>query len=142
MIRDCLHVPDLRNPLYSLRGHQLQRGCGFIGLHGHGVYVYFPHSVLKVDTSTDCHLRYQALGRTCGLSEVDYIQPTRSTIVGKPTASDVATAPTPPPPLMPTFASHNPKQPNRPPSPQPNIDIDHLQSQIKDYTVSLKDMSR
>ena len=26
LIRDCLHVPDLRNPLYSLRAHQHQRG--------------------------------------------------------------------------------------------------------------------
>ena len=142
LIRDCLHVPDLRNPLYSLRAHQRQRGCGFIGLHGHGVYVYFPHFILEVDTSTDCHLRYQALGRTCGLSEVDYVQSKRPTIVGEHTTSDAAKTPTLPPPLMPTFASHNPKQPPRPPSPQPNIDIDHLQSQIKDYTVSLKDMSR
>ena len=142
LIRDCLHVPDLRNPLYSLRAHQRQRGCGFIGLHGHGVYVFFPHFILEVDTSTDCHLRYQALGRTCGLPEVDYVQPKRPLIVGEHTASEAAKTPTLPPPLMPTFASHNPKQPPRPPSPQPNIDIDHLQSQIKDYTVSLKDMSR
>ena len=40
LIRDCLHVPDLRNPLYSLRAHQRQRGCGFIGLHGHGVSMF------------------------------------------------------------------------------------------------------
>jgi len=82
LIRDCLHVPDLRNPLYSLRAHQRQRGCGFIGLHGHGVYVYFPNFVLEVDTSTDCHLRYQALGRACGLSEVDYVQPNVLMLLG------------------------------------------------------------
>eukprot|EP00970_Alexandrium_tamarense_P002243 scaffold324_cov188-Alexandrium_tamarense.AAC.2 len=31
MVRNCLHVPALRNPLYSLRSHLLQKGCGFIG---------------------------------------------------------------------------------------------------------------
>ena len=31
LIRDVLHVPDLRKPLYSLRAHMMQRGCGFLG---------------------------------------------------------------------------------------------------------------
>ena len=32
LIRECLHVPALCNPLYSLRAHQRQHGCGFIGM--------------------------------------------------------------------------------------------------------------
>ena len=32
LIRECLHVPALCNPLYSLRSHQRQHGCGFIGM--------------------------------------------------------------------------------------------------------------
>ena len=45
-IRDCLHVPDLRNPLYSLRAHQRQRGCGFIGMYGLGMHVFFPNFIM------------------------------------------------------------------------------------------------
>ena len=146
LVRDCLHVPDLRNPLYSLRAHQRQRGCGFLGIHGHGVFVYFPHFVLEVDTTTDCHLRYQPLGRTCGLSEVDYVQPKRPTLIGAPTASDAATTPVTIPPdaidTMPTYVNHNPKQPPRPSSPTNVIEIDDIQSNIKDFSVSLKDLSR
>ena len=36
LIGKCLHIPDLRNPFYSLRAHQRQRGCGFIGMYGLG----------------------------------------------------------------------------------------------------------
>ena len=32
VVQNALHVPDLRGPLYSLRAHLLQPGCGFIGL--------------------------------------------------------------------------------------------------------------
>jgi hypothetical protein len=75
LIRDCLHVPDLRNPLYSLRAHQRQRGCGFIGMYGLGMHVFFPTFIMEVDTATDCHLHYAPLGRTCGLPDLDYVQP-------------------------------------------------------------------
>jgi hypothetical protein len=37
LIRDCLHIPALRHPLYSLRAHQRQHGCGFIGMHDLGM---------------------------------------------------------------------------------------------------------
>ncbi len=56
LIRDCLHVPDLRNPLYSLRAHQRQRGCGFIGMYGLGMHVFFPTFIIEVNTMTNCHL--------------------------------------------------------------------------------------
>jgi hypothetical protein len=43
LIRECPHVPDLRNQqLYSLQVHQHQRGCGFIGMFGLGMHVFFP----------------------------------------------------------------------------------------------------
>ena len=110
------------------------------------MFVYFPHFVLEVDTTTDCHLRYQPLGRTCGLSEVDYVQPKRPTLIGAPTASDAATTPVTIPPdaidTMPTYVNHNPKQPPRPSSPTNVIEIDDIQSNIKDFSVSLKDLSR
>jgi hypothetical protein len=77
LIRDCLHVPALRNPLYSLCAHQCQHGCGFIriGMHGLGMYVFFPSFIVKVDTATNCHLSYAPIGRTSTLSFMDYVQP-------------------------------------------------------------------
>ena len=36
LIRHVLHVPALRVPLYSLRAHLRQRGCGFCGQPRHG----------------------------------------------------------------------------------------------------------
>ncbi len=62
LIRDCLPIPDLCNPLYSLRAHQRQRGCGFIGMFGLGFHVFFPTLILEVDTATDCHLAYALVG--------------------------------------------------------------------------------
>jgi hypothetical protein len=62
LIRHVLHVPLLLVPLYSLRAHLRQRGCGFVGSHDTGMHVYFPGLVLSVDTSTDCHLTYEPLG--------------------------------------------------------------------------------
>ncbi len=58
LIRECLHVPTLCNPLYSLRTHQRQHGCGFISMQGLGMYVFFPSFIVEVDTATDCHLSY------------------------------------------------------------------------------------
>jgi hypothetical protein len=75
LIRDCLHIPDLRHPLYSLRAHQCQCGCGFIGMFGLGMHVFFPSFILEVDTATDCHLQYVPVGRMAQLSDLDYVQP-------------------------------------------------------------------
>ncbi len=73
LICDCLHVPDLRHPLYSLRAHQRQRGCGFIGMFGLGMHVFFPLFILEVDTATDCHLQYVPIGRMAQLLDLDYV---------------------------------------------------------------------
>jgi hypothetical protein len=75
LIQDCPHVPDLRNPLYSLLAHQQQRGCGFIGIYGLGMHVFFPMFIVKVYTATDCHLQYAPIGREAGLADLDYVQP-------------------------------------------------------------------
>jgi hypothetical protein len=75
LIRNVLHVPGLRVPLYSLRAHLRQFGCGFLGSHETGMHVYFPGVVLTVDTSSDCHLSYEPLGKTSALSSLHYVQP-------------------------------------------------------------------
>jgi hypothetical protein len=75
LVRNVLHVPGLVVPLYSLRAHCLQRGCGFIGASGVGILVYFPSFVLRVDTSKDCHLAFESLGRSASLDTLHYVQP-------------------------------------------------------------------
>jgi hypothetical protein len=75
LIRNVLHVPVLHIPVYSLRAHVRQRGCGFVGSYKTGMHVYFPGVVLSVDTSTDCHLSYAPLGKLAPLSILHYVQP-------------------------------------------------------------------
>jgi hypothetical protein len=63
LIRDCLHVPTLCNPLYSLWAHQRLHGCGFIGMHHQlGMYVFFPSFIVEVNIATDCYLTYEPIG--------------------------------------------------------------------------------
>ena len=75
LVWNALHVPRLVVPLYSLRAHCLQRGCGFIGASGVGILVYFHSFVLTVDTSKDCHLAFESLGRSALLDILHYVQP-------------------------------------------------------------------
>ena len=62
-------------PLYSLRAHLHQLGCVFLGSYETVMHVYFPGVVLTVDTSSDCHLSYELLGKTAPLSSLHYVQP-------------------------------------------------------------------
>jgi hypothetical protein len=62
LIRHVLHVPGLAVPLYSLRTHVTQCGCGFLGTKESGFLVYFPTFVLSVDTVVNCHLLFDPLG--------------------------------------------------------------------------------
>jgi hypothetical protein len=39
LVRNALHVPGLVVPLYSLRTHITQHGCGFIGASGVGILI-------------------------------------------------------------------------------------------------------
>jgi hypothetical protein len=75
LIRNVLHVPALRVPLYSLCAHFCQRVCSFVGSFDTGMHVYFPGVVLSVDMSTDCHLSYKPLGKSAPLSSLHYDQP-------------------------------------------------------------------
>ena len=75
LIRHVLHVPELCVPLYSLRAHLRQSGCGFVGSHETGLHVYFPGIVLTVDMSSDCHLAYKPLGKPAPLLTLHYGQP-------------------------------------------------------------------
>jgi hypothetical protein len=71
LIQNFLHVPALRNPLYSLRANQPQHGCGFLEMHNLGIYIFFPTFIVEVDTATDCHLSYEPIGRSGTLPSLD-----------------------------------------------------------------------
>jgi hypothetical protein len=120
LIRDCLHVPDLRNPLYSLHAHQRQRGCCFIGMFGLGMHVFFPMFLLEVNTDTDCHLQYVPIGQGARLPDLDYVQPKLAPkTLAPPNAATTQLAPAPATiepdddsDTQPSFASHWPKRPS------------------------------
>ena len=99
LVRNVLHVPGLAVPLYSLRKHVTQRGCGFIGTEESGFLVYFPKFVLSVDTAVDSHLSYAPLGRSAPLETLDYVQPRCPPVVYPseigPAVSHVTLAPLP-----------------------------------------------
>jgi hypothetical protein len=75
LVRNALHVPGLAVPLYSLRAHLKQHGCGFLGTFEAGMLVYFPQFVLSVDTSSNCHLSSESLGQAAPLNTLHYVQP-------------------------------------------------------------------
>ncbi len=144
LIRECLHVLKLRNPLYSLWAHQQQCGCVFIGMYSLGIHVFFPSFIMEVNTAMDCHLHYKPIRRACCLADLNYVQPNYAT---DQSASATATTPVKcPAKIKPdndpadllTFAPHWPK---RPPSPQyQSIAMSLLPPSTN--TKSLKDLDR
>ncbi len=106
LIHNVLHVAALRVPLYSLRAHLRQRGCGFVGSFDTGMHVYFPGVVLSVDMSTDCHLSYEPLGKSAHLFSLHYVQPRCAPVhyPAKGSAFRAGAAPASPPALCPSDA--------------------------------------
>jgi hypothetical protein len=94
--------PGLAVPLYSLRTHITQQGCGFIGTCESGFLVYFPTFVLSVDTAIDCHLSFDPLGRSAPLATLHYVQPRCSPAVypSEVSPSTSTAAPSPASPVM------------------------------------------
>jgi hypothetical protein len=153
LVRNVLHVPSLSKPLYSLRAHLNQPGCGFIGTYDSGFHVYFPSFILSVDTSSDCHLSYKSLGRSVQRSDLEYHQPkcppnlypseqahaasnTKLNVVNV-VEDEVVPAPSNPadedeeelPPGQ-WFYSHTPKQPPKPKLTLTRSDIETLATNI------------
>jgi hypothetical protein len=139
LIQNCLHVSDLRNALHSICAHQRQHRCGFLGMYGLGMYVFFPTFILEVDTATDCHLQYAPLGRTTTLAALDYVQPKfvhdNSALVA---VTLLATIKPEDNIDLPSYTSHYPKKP--PPPPTPMYDLSNLPP--PEYSISLKDLDK
>ncbi len=140
LIWDCLHVPMLHNLLYSLRAHQQrQKGCGFLGIYGMGMFVFFPLFILKVDTAVSCHLSYELLDCLASLSLLNYLQPILTILASMTTAPLLAPAHIEPDDdklIVPTFASHWPKKPPRPAL--TNIDLNLIPPLT--FSVKLQDL--
>jgi hypothetical protein len=75
LVGNALHIPNLVVTLYILHIHLTQCGCSFYGAYEGGMLVCFPTFVLTVDTSTDCLLSYEPLGRCAPLNTLHYVQP-------------------------------------------------------------------
>jgi len=114
-------------------------------MSGLGMHVFFPSFIIEVDTSTDCHLLYEPIGRAARLADLDYVQPKYLVDIS---ASSSATAlsirlpamiePDGTPDDLPNFTSHWPKRPHSPVLPP--IDMSLLPPST--YTKSLKNLDR
>ena len=84
LIRNALHVPGLRAPLYSLRRHRLMAGCGYFSHFEIGSYILFPDFVIKVDDSKDNLISFKSIGLS-KVNQLDYAEPrTISTTAARP----------------------------------------------------------
>ena len=74
-VRNALHVPDLRQPLYSLRKHKSMPGCGTFSHSDVGSLILFPNFILDIDDSIDNIITYKSIGRQQPIYLSDYIEP-------------------------------------------------------------------
>jgi len=58
-VRNALHVPNLRQPLYSLRKHKTMPGCGTFSHNDVGSFILFPLFVLRIDDTIDNIVTYK-----------------------------------------------------------------------------------
>jgi hypothetical protein len=147
LVRNVLRVPGHAVPLYSLRTHATQRGCGFMGAEESGFLVYFPDFVLSVDTAMDSHLSFDPAGRSAPLSTLHYVQP-RSPPATYPYASlpALSTAlPLPAPPAVieddDANSAHGDASSTASSSPSPTPTLSDLSSTLQDLAVAVQCLS-
>ena len=141
LVRNALHVPGLAMPLYSLKAHIQQPGCGFIGTNDAGMLVYFPSFVLSADTSSDCTLSYEPFGWSAPLSTLHYVQPRCRPLLypskNSPSSKTVSKTPA----LIeddPSVVNSDPPvvQSVRLPLP-PSVNLSHIASQLQSISASV-----
>ena len=74
IVWNCLHVPALRSPLYSLCRHKYVPECGTFSHYDAGSYILFPNFALQVDNSYDNTISYKSI-RCLTCSCLDYAEP-------------------------------------------------------------------
>ena len=121
-----MHVPALREPLYSLRKHKSMPGCGTFSFYNVGSYILFPNFALRIDDSDDNMVSYRSIGRS-PIQQLDYAEPraNRSTTNSPniPLATPTA-IPTSDPHVIPSDESISPADPTSIPSSQPTDESD------------------
>ena len=65
-VPDCLHIPSLSSPLYSIRHHRRYAGCAFIA-DNDGCTLTFPDFIVPVDDSKDCLISIQPVPPNSGV---------------------------------------------------------------------------
>ena len=75
ILRRCLHVPGLHNPLYSLRKHRKMPGYGTYSDYDHGAFILFPRFTLQIDDSVNNFISYEPIGRSDPHVSIDYCEP-------------------------------------------------------------------
>eukprot|EP00957_Ditylum_brightwellii_P096542 7352532-Ditylum_brightwellii.AAC.1 len=65
-VPDCLHIPSLSSPLYSIRHHCRYAGCAFIA-DNDGCTLTFPDFIVSVDDSKDCLISIQPVPPNSGV---------------------------------------------------------------------------
>ena len=99
ILKDVLHVPSLRCPLFSVRCHRRFLGCSFLADNS-GTFLSFPSFIIPVDDSTDCvvsghsaptnqliHFDARVAGCTCAVSDNTRHRASRRPIVSSKTVT-------------------------------------------------------
>ena len=63
LLRNAMHMPTMKQPLYSLTRHYLHPGCGIYADRKVGTMILFPTFVIKADNPADCLVSYSPIGR-------------------------------------------------------------------------------
>ena len=74
LVCNALHVPDLTDPLYSLRQHCFMEGCSFFSQYDSGAFLLFPSFSIKIDDSVDCLLNFKPIGLAKS-KPIEYAEP-------------------------------------------------------------------
>jgi hypothetical protein len=90
-VRNALHVPGLRQPLYSLRKHKTMPGCGTFSHSDVGSFILFPTFVLRIDDSIDNLVTYKSIGRQQPNIRSDYVEPRRHSSANNTTTTTTTT---------------------------------------------------
>jgi hypothetical protein len=74
LLRNVLHVPQLNEPLYSLRRHSQMPEFGYFSSFETGSHLLFPTFVLEIDTSVDNIISFNSIGHS-PCATIDYAEP-------------------------------------------------------------------
>ena len=75
LVRNTLHVPSLRVPLYSTQRHHTQPGCTYYYDDTIGNLLLFPTMVIDMDSTIEKIVSFRPIGCTLRDRKLDYAEP-------------------------------------------------------------------